>query len=252
MSLYSIDRDQSVGRESQTHAVVLSHVTKSYCLDTVAVPALTDVSLEIRANCFTVISGPSGSGKTTLLNLIGCIDCPDGGEIVIADRAVAGLSDDALADFRAQHIGFVFQNFNLLPVLTTFENVEYALLLSRMPREVRRRRVEDMLHAVGLSDKADSKPNQLSGGQRQRVAIARALVHDPQLLLADEPTANLDSKTGAAVIALMRQLQREHNTALVISSHDPQILAQAEDVIRIQDGTVLEIRRCQKHGSRVQ
>ena len=225
------------------HSVILSQIGKTYRLDAVGVPALTDINLEIRPKRFTVISGPSGSGKTTLLNLIGCIDRPDRGEIVVAGQAVQQLSDDALSDFRARHLGFIFQNFNLLPVLSAYENVEYPLLLSRVPAAQRRERVQTLLEAVGLSDKAHHRPGQLSGGQRQRVAVARALAPAPQLVLADEPTANLDSHTGAAIIALMRQMQREHDVSFVISSHDPQLLAEADDAVKIQDGRIVSIER---------
>jgi putative ABC transport system ATP-binding protein len=218
--------------------VVLKDVQKTYRLDAVDVPSLVDIDLEIRANCFTVISGPSGSGKTTLLNMIGCIDQPDRGEVTVAGEAVQAMSDDALSDFRARHIGFIFQSFNLLPVLTVYENVEYPLLLSRVRRRKRRQRIRDLLDAVGLSDKAANLPGQLSGGQRQRVAIARALAPAPQLVLADEPTANLDSHTGAEIIELMRRMQVEHAVSFVFSSHDPQVLAAADDALTMRDGRI--------------
>ncbi len=225
------------------HPVVLKNVGKTYRLDSVRVLALSDISLEIRANRFTVISGPSGSGKTTLLNLIGCIDRPDQGEVLVAGQDVQRMSDDALSDFRARHLGFVFQNFNLLQVLTAYENVEYPLLLTNMPAEQRRRRVLDLLDAVGLADRAQSRPGQLSGGQRQRVAIARALAPAPQLVLADEPTANLDSETGASIIALMRTMQRERQVSFVFSSHDPQVQAEADDAVLLRDGRIAGIER---------
>ncbi len=223
--------------------VALNHISKTYHLDAVDVPALVRIDLEIRPDCFTVISGASGSGKTTLLNVIGCIDLPDEGEIVVAGQAVQDLSDDALSDFRARHIGFIFQNFNLLPVLTVRENVEYPLLLARVPAAERKRRVDALLEAVGLADKARHLPGQLSGGQRQRVAIARALAPAPQLVLADEPTANLDSQTGAAIIALMRDMQREHHVSFVFSSHDPAVLAAADDAVMIRDGRIERTER---------
>ena len=223
--------------------VSLNRVAKTYRLDAVGVPALSDINLEIRPERFTVISGPSGSGKTTLLNLIGCIDRPDQGEIVVADQSVQQLSDDDLSDFRARHLGFIFQNFNLLPVLTAYENVEYPLLLARLPPARRKTRVLALLEAVGLADKARHRPGQLSGGERQRVAVARALAPAPQLVLADEPTANLDRHTGATIIALMRQMQREHHVSFVISSHDPQILAEADDAVKLQDGRIVAIER---------
>ena len=223
--------------------VVLKQVGKTYHLDSVDVPALSDIDLEIRPNCFTVISGASGSGKTTLLNLIGCIDRPDRGEIVVAGQQVQKMDDDALSDFRARHLGFIFQNFNLLPVLTAYENVEYPLMLARMPAPQRKERVRALLDAVGLSDRAGNRPGQLSGGQRQRVAIARALATSPELVLADEPTANLDSQTGAAIIALMRRMQREHHVSFVFSSHDPQVLAEADDAVFIRDGRITGVER---------
>lgn len=225
------------------HPVILKQVHKIYQLDSVGVPALSDINLEIRDNCFTVISGPSGSGKTTLLNLIGCIDRPDQGEVIVAGQHAQQMSDDALSDFRARHLGFIFQNFNLLPVLTAYENVEYPLLLTGMPDAQRRQRVLALLDAVGLSDKARNRPGQLSGGQRQRVAIARALAPAPKLVLADEPTANLDSHTGAAIIELMRKMQREQHVAFVFSSHDPMVQAEADDTVHLRDGRITSIER---------
>ncbi len=225
------------------HVVELNQVSKTYHLDAIDVPALAGIDLQIRPDCFTVISGASGSGKTTLLNVIGCIDQPDSGEVVVAGEPVQKLGDDALSDFRARHIGFVFQNFNLLPVLTAYENVEYPLLLSRVPGPERKRRVDAMLDAVGLGDRANNYPGQLSGGQRQRVAIARALAPSPKLVLADEPTANLDSVTGASIIALMRQMQRELHVSFVFSSHDPKVLAAADDAVMIADGRITRIER---------
>jgi len=225
------------------HPVILKQVAKTYHLDSVDVPALSDINLEIRPNCFTVISGPSGSGKTTLLNLIGCIDRPGQGEVIVAGQHIQTMSDDALSDFRARHLGFIFQNFNLLPVLTAYENVEYPLLLAKVPTAQRKERVLALLDAVGLSDRAQNRPGQLSGGQRQRVAIARALAPAPKLVLADEPTANLDSQTGAAIIALMRKMQREHHVSFVFSSHDPQVQAEADDAVFIRDGRITNIER---------
>ena len=234
--------------EADMNVVTLNKIGKTYHLDAVDVPALIDIDLAIRPNCFTVISGPSGSGKTTLLNLIGCIDQPDSGEVIVAGEAVQTMSDDALSDFRARHIGFIFQNFNLLPVLTVRENVEYPLLLARVPAAERKRRVGALIEAVGLGDKADNFPGELSGGQRQRVAIARALAPSPNLVLADEPTANLDSHTGAAIISLMREMQREHHVTFVFSSHDPKVLAEADDAVMIRDGRIESIERRERNG----
>ena len=223
--------------------VVLQGISKTYRLDAVDVPALVDIDLVILPDRFTVISGPSGSGKTTLLNLIGCIDRPNQKSIMVDGKAVQTISDDALSDFRARHLGFVFQNFNLLPVLTAFENVEYPLILTGMAAANRRARVEKQLEAVGLAAHALKRPGQLSGGQRQRVAIARALARKPQLVLADEPTANLDSKTGAEIIELMRSMQQQHHVSFIFSSHDPKILDAADDAVHIQDGRITSVER---------
>ena len=220
--------------------VSLRGVGKTYHLDAVAVPALHAIDLDIDDATLTVIAGPSGSGKTTLLNLIGCVDRADGGSVVIDGTAVHELAEDRLADFRARHVGFVFQHFNLLPVLTAYENVEYPLVLAQVPADERRRRVLDLLQAVGLADRAHNRPGQLSGGQRQRVAIARALATLPRLVLADEPTASLDSHTGAEIIALMRRIQRERGVCFVVSSHDPQVHAAADEVVVVRDGAVAQ------------
>ena len=230
------------------HPVVLKGVSRIYRLGSVDVPALTGIDLVILPDRFTVISGASGSGKTTLLNLIGCIDRPDSGTIMVGGKPVLTMSDDALSDFRAQHLGFVFQNFNLLPVLSAFENVEYPLLLARVPKSRRQRRVEKLLSAVGLSAFAKHRPGQLSGGQRQRVAIARALARQPQLVLADEPTANLDSKTGTEIIELMRRMQKQHHVSFVFSSHDPKVLDAADDAVHIRDGRIVSIERRRNPG----
>ncbi|MGH8260520.1 MAG: ABC transporter ATP-binding protein [Steroidobacteraceae bacterium] len=219
-------------------AATLESVSKHYRVGSVEVPALRGIDADIRAGCLTAIVGASGSGKTTLLNLIGCIDRPDAGTLHVAGTAVAELSDDELSDFRASTLGFVFQSFNLIAVLTAYENVEYPLRLTRMPAARRRERVRALLDAVGLADLAQRRPAQLSGGQQQRVAIARALAAKPRLVLADEPTANLDSGTGAAILDLMRQMQREHDVSFVICSHDAQVIGAADDVLVIRDGRV--------------
>lgn len=225
------------------HPVVLKGVTRTYRLDAVDVPALTDINLVILPNRFTVISGPSGSGKTTLLNLIGCIDRADQGSIMVGGKPVQTMDDDTLSDFRARQLGFVFQNFNLLQVLTAYENVEYPLLLNGVPAALRRDRVTTLLESVGLADRANNRPGQLSGGQRQRVAIARALALRPQLVLADEPTANLDSKTGSEIIALMREMQKRHKVSFIFSSHDPKVLDAADDAVHIHDGRITSVER---------
>lgn len=223
--------------------VVLKGVSRTYRLDAVDVPALVDINLVILPDRFTVISGPSGSGKTTLLNLIGCIDLPEHGTIVVGGKAVQKMSDDALSDFRASELGFVFQNFNLLAVLTAFENVEYPLVLAGVAPAERRERVEALLDAVGLAAHGHKRPGQLSGGQRQRVAIARALARRPQIVLADEPTANLDSKTGSEIIDLMRSMQQQQHVSFIFSSHDPKVLEAADDAVHIQDGRITAVER---------
>jgi len=230
-------------RRAVVHPVILQGIHKHYRLDDVDVPALQDIQLVILPNRFTVISGPSGSGKTTLLNLIGCIDRADSGTLVVAGRQVYTMDDDALSDFRAQRLGFVFQNFNLLPVLTAYENVEYPLVMAAMAPAQRRQRVQELLEAVGLSAHAAKRPGQMSGGQRQRVAIARALARRPGIVLADEPTANLDSRTGAEIIELMRRMQREQQVSFIFSSHDAQVLEAADDIVRIHDGRIVAVER---------
>ena len=219
--------------------VRLDHVARTYRTGSVSIPAIRDISLEIAPRVFTVIAGPSGSGKTTLLNMIGCIDMPDTGRIEVSGQDVLALTDNALADFRARHIGYVFQAFNLIPVLSAFENVEYPLLLLDLSAAERRRRTLAMLAAVGLEAQANQRPNELSGGQKQRVAIARALVKEPALVLADEPTANLDSVTGAAIIALMRQMQESFHTSFIFSTHDERLMKEADQTFTIRDGMLV-------------
>jgi len=194
------------------------------------------VSLDISRECFAMIVGPSGSGKTTLLNLIGCIDTPTSGKVEVCGQDVGALSDNAVSDFRARTIGFIFQGFSLVSVLSAYENVEYPLLLTGMPARERRDRTLAMLEAVGLSQQRRQRPNELSGGQKQRVAIARALVKQPGIVLADEPTANLDSKTGAGIVELMRRIQAESKTTFIFSTHDPHLMSHADETFMIRDG----------------
>ena len=227
---------------------VLTQVEKTYHMDSVSVPVIKSVDILVRRARFTVVLGPSGSGKTTLLNMIGCIDKPDSGEIIVADCKVGELTDDALSDFRANNIGFIFQNFNLLPVLSAYENIEYPLLLAGASAKKRGDRVPKLLRAVGLDDKARNFPGQLSGGQRQRVAIARALARKPKLVIADEPTANLDSGTGASILALMRQMVDRYQISFIFSSHDPEVIKAADDTIFLKDGAIEGV--CRKGGKR--
>lgn len=231
-----------VAQLSSSNVVGLSRVSKTYRVGSTDVRALDEVTLAIPSNRFSVVIGASGSGKTTLLNLIGCIDTPTGGTVEVCGENVTRLGDDTLADFRARNIGFIFQNFSLVPVLTAYENVEYPLMLLGMPTTARRQRVRAMLEAVGLAEHAARFPNELSGGQKQRVAIARALVKRPTLVLADEPTANLDSTTGAAIIELMRRTQAELETTFIFASHDAQLISHADEIFAIRDGSLLEHR----------
>jgi putative ABC transport system ATP-binding protein len=217
----------------------IDNVSKEYALGRQTVQALKRITLSIEDGVFLAIAGPSGSGKTTLLNLIGCIDTPSTGRIYIDDREVSGATPDDLADLRARAIGFVFQTFNLLPVLSAAENVEYPLLHRKdVSRRERRERVARYLDIVGLGDLGDRRPNQLSGGQRQRVAIARALAIHPRIVLADEPTANLDHRTGRGILRLMKRINRAAKTTFIFSTHDQKVIDMADRMIHIEDGEV--------------
>jgi len=222
--------------------VQIEDVSKHYTLGEQRVQALSGISLSIAARVFLAIAGPSGSGKSTLLNLIGCIDTPSSGRIQVNGQDVSGKSADELADLRARTIGFIFQTFNLLPVLSAAENVEYPLLqLKELSAAARRERVARHLDIVGLSDYARHRPNELSGGQRQRVAIARALVIQPKIVLADEPTANLDHKTGTEILALMKDLNRRYKTTFIFSTHDRRVMAMADRLVKIEDGRIVSL-----------
>jgi putative ABC transport system ATP-binding protein len=219
------------------NVVQIRNVSRSYMLGGQRVNALKNITLDIEDGVFIAIAGPSGSGKSTLLNLIGCIDTPSAGQIFINGQDVSGQTPDQLASLRARTIGFIFQTFNLLPVLSAYENVEYPLLqLPELGKEERARRVKYFLEVVGLTAKASNRPNQLSGGQRQRVAIARALATQPAIVLADEPTANLDRKTGDAILELMREINRTLKTTFVFSTHDKRVMSMADRLVRIEDG----------------
>jgi putative ABC transport system ATP-binding protein len=212
-------------------------LTKTYAADGVEVHALQSVSLDVEAGAFIAFVGPSGSGKTTLLNLLGCLDKPTRGRLEVAGTDVTRLDRRHAAAFRGAHIGFVFQSFNLVPVLTAFENVEYPLVMVQdRPASERRPRVLELLDAVGMGDPRDKRPEQLSGGQKQRVAIARALVTRPELVLADEPTANLDSATAYTIIALMKKMRDEIGTTFLFATHDTRIIGEAELVYTLEDG----------------
>lgn len=217
--------------------VVLEDVVKDYPLGTATVRALHGITLSIDPGEFTTIAGPSGCGKSTLLNLIGCMDKATSGTVRVGSANTATLDDRSLTRVRLDTIGFIFQSFNLIPVLSVYQNVELPLLLKgTIAAHERRTRVMHLLSEVGLADKAKSRSFELSGGQRQRVAVARALVTRPQIILADEPTANLDSVTGQAILKLMEAMNKEWNTTFIFSSHDPQIISRARRVVRLKDG----------------
>jgi putative ABC transport system ATP-binding protein len=219
--------------------VSVESVTKVYMLGKTQVPALRDVSLDVGEGEFLAIAGPSGSGKTTLLNLVGCVDTPTSGKVVVNGKDTGRLSERALTELRLRTIGFIFQSFNLVPVLSVFQNVEFPLLLQgALARKERQARVLALLEAVGLGEHTRHRPSELSGGQRQRVAVARALVTRPRLVLADEPTANLDSRTGEAIVDLMREMNHRDGTTFIFSTHDPKVMSHANAIVRIADGRI--------------
>src|SRR5581483_2089268 len=220
--------------------VRIEKVSKSYQLGSQLVEALKNIDLTVEEGDFLAIAGPSGSGKSTLLNLIGCIDTPSSGNLVVAGKSVINRTSNDLADLRARAIGFIFQTFNLLPVLSAEENVEYPLLqFKEISKNERRERVRHYLSIVGLEKFARHRPNQLSGGQRQRVAIARALATKPSIVLADEPTANLDQKTGASILELMRLVNRIQKTTFIFSTHHQAVMRMAHRLVHIQDGQII-------------
>jgi putative ABC transport system ATP-binding protein len=221
--------------------VVAQNLSKTYATGSVEVKALQEVSFEIEAGSFLAFVGPSGSGKTTLLNLIGCLDKPTSGNLEVARMDVGQLGRRQAAEFRGQNIGFIFQSFNLIPVLTALENVEYPLVMVQELRLAERRnRVLKLLKAVGMLEQKSQTPEQLSGGQKQRVAIARALITQPKLVLADEPTANLDHETAYMIIRLMKQMRDNFGTTFIFSTHDTRIIGEAELVYTLEDGRLLQ------------
>ena len=223
------------------NSIELTGVTKNYQLGKVTVPALKGVDLAITPGEFTVISGPSGSGKTTLLNLIGCMDTATGGTVKVAGQDTGKLKETELTELRLRKIGFIFQSFNLVSVLDVYDNVEFPLLLQKSHTKAQRReRAMYFIDKVGLTGHLKHRPNELSGGQRQRVAIARALVTKPEIVLADEPTANLDSKTGQSIVDLMKEINSTEKTTFLFSSHDELVTRQARRVIKLLDGGVIQ------------
>jgi len=219
--------------------IQLKNVQKVYPMGEVGVPALRGIDLTIQAGEFVAIMGPSGSGKSTLLHLLGCLDLPDDGIVQLGGHDVTKLDEDTLAQIRGKKIGFVFQTFNLIPTLTALENVELPLFFQGVSRAERRVRAAELLSKVGLDGRMHHKPSQLSGGERQRVAIARALANNPEIILADEPTGNLDSESGEAILDLLAQLHREGKTIILVT-HNPEAAAYAQRILRIRDGRLVE------------
>jgi putative ABC transport system ATP-binding protein len=221
--------------------VVAKNLKKIYIAGDITVDAIQDVDFSIESGSFVSFVGPSGSGKSTLLNMIGCLDPPTDGALQVADNDITRLNRREAALFRGKNIGFVFQDFNLIPVLTVFENVEYPLqMVQNWPTTKRRQRVQDLLEAVGMADQGSKYPSQISGGQKQRVAVARALVTNAKLVLADEPTANLDRETATRIITLMKKMRDEFDTTFVFSTHDPRVVKNAEIIHTLEDGRLIK------------
>ena len=215
------------------------NLSKVYNANTVPVHAVNNVDLVVEAGEFTALVGPSGSGKTTLLNLIGGLDYPTEGDVFVTGRDITHMKENSLIDFRLHHIGFVFQAYNLVPVLTASENIEFIMLMLKKPRLEREQRVKELLEEVGLTDKANSRPSELSGGQQQRVAVARALASKPRFILADEPTANLDSQSAEHLLEIMAKLNREEKMTFIFSTHDQRVIDKARRVITLVDGRII-------------
>ena len=216
------------------------NLQKTYMIGDINVQAIKGIDFEIEPASFVSFVGPSGSGKSTLLNMIGCLDTPTSGDLHVAGQDITQLDRKKAAGFRGEHIGFIFQDFNLIPVLTVFENVEYPLqMVQNWPPDKRKKRVQDLLEAVGMAEQASKYPSQISGGQKQRVAVARALVSNAKLVLADEPTANLDRATANRIIGLMKQMRNEFGTTFIFSTHDPKVVKNAEIIFTLEDGRLL-------------
>ena len=238
-----MSQEQStVDSQPSTAMILMRGIRKSYSTGRVEVEALRGIDLDIGGNDYVAVVGPSGSGKSTLMNIIGCLDTPTAGEYVLSGEKVAGLDRNRLAEIRNRHIGFVFQNFNLLPYASALENVELPLLFGGVGARERKERAEEMLRRVDLADRMDHKPTELSGGQMQRVAIARALVNRPAIILADEPTGNLDSASGQGIVGLFRELHGAGQTIVMIT-HDQAVARLASRIVQIRDGQIVEDRQ---------
>lgn len=229
--------------------VIIEKVKKNYVNGEVSVPALRGVNISLEKGRFISFVGPSGSGKTTLLNMIGCLDKPTEGKVFVAGTEINALDRKTSAKFRGENIGFIFQNFNLIPVLTVYENIEYPLIMVQdIPAEKRKQRINDLLAKVGMMNQKDKYPAQLSGGQKQRVAVARALVTEPKLVLADEPTANLDHDTAYKVIGLMHDMKKEFDTTFIFATHDSKVVDEAEFIYTMEDGLIVASKENIKNG----
>ena len=216
------------------------NLKKVYKAGELDLTVIKDLSLKIGKGEFVSLIGPSGSGKSTVLNMLGCLDTPTSGDIIIGETKTNGMNKSALANFRGEHIGFIFQSFNLIPVLSVYENIEYPLIMIQdLPEEERKQRVMSLLKEVGMEDQKDKTPDKISGGQMQRVAIARALVTKPKIVFADEPTANLDSKTAHMIIELMKRIQKEHGTTFIFATHDEKIVSNVDRLITLVDGEIV-------------
>lgn len=222
-------------------------LNKTYKVGELSLEVIKNLSLDIQDGEFISIIGPSGSGKSTVLNMLGCLDKPTSGSIMIDDTQIAKMNRTELAHFRGENIGFIFQSFNLLPVLSVYENIEYPLIMiQNLAKDERKKRILSVLKEVDMLDQKDKFPDQISGGQKQRVAIARALVTNPKIVFADEPTANLDSKTAHRIIDLMHKIKTEHNTTFIFATHDEKIVSSAERIITLVDGEIIEDKRIAK------
>ena len=230
-------------RASQNTVIETTHLSREFGQGDTLVKALTDANITIERGEFTAIIGPSGSGKSTLLQLIGGLDNPSSGDVFLDKKNINRMTGTELSDFRRDHIGFIFQAYNLIPVLSARENIEYIMLLQGVPTVERDKRVDKLMHAVGLEGLGDRRPAELSGGQQQRVAVARAMVSKPSIILADEPTANLDSKTGADLLDMMKELNEKQNMTFVFSTHDPKIMERAKRIISLVDGCIVADER---------
>ena len=238
-----MSQEQStVGSRQSTAMILMRGIRKAYNMGRVEVEALRGIDLDIGGNDYVAVVGPSGSGKSTLMNIIGCLDTPTSGEYVLSGEKVAGLDRNRLAEIRNRHVGFVFQNFNLLPYASALENVELPLLFAGVGARERKERAEEMLRRVDLADRMDHKPTELSGGQMQRVAIARALVNRPAIILADEPTGNLDTASGQGIVGLFRELHGAGQTIIMIT-HDQAVARLASRIVQIRDGQIVEDRQ---------